>query len=90
MPTATISSKGQITIPKEIRDQLRLTEGTKFYCRIVDGRIELVPKNVSVWTLRGMAKSPLGRPVSVEEMDEAIATAVREDHERILAGHESD
>lgn len=88
--TATISSKGQITIPKEIRDQLNLTEGTKFYCQIVDGRIELVPKNVSVWSLRGMFKSPHDRPITIGEMDEAVGKYLQEDDERIRKGLESD
>lgn len=84
--TTTISSKGQITIPKEIRDELKLTEGMKFFCRVVNGHIELVPKNVSVWSLRGMFKSPHDRPITVEEMDEGIAEYLREDHERIRKG----
>ena len=81
--TTTISSKGQITIPKEIRDQLNLTEGTKFFCRIVDGRIELLPKNVSVWSLMGSIKSPYDRPVTIEEMDESIGEYLAEEDERI-------
>ncbi|MEP7362349.1 MAG: AbrB/MazE/SpoVT family DNA-binding domain-containing protein [Acidobacteriota bacterium] len=84
--TTTISSKGQITIPKEIRDQLNLTEGTKFAIRVVNGRIELIPKNVSVWSLMGSLKSRLDRPVTIEEMDEGIAEFLREDHERIRKG----
>ena len=84
--TTTISSKGQITIPKEIRDQLNLTEGTKFAVRVVNGRIELLPKNVSVWSLMGSLKSPYDRPVTVEDMDAGIAEFLREDHERIRKG----
>lgn len=90
MLTTTISSKGQITIPKEIRDQLKLTEGTKCTVRVVGGRIELFPKTVSVWDLMGSVKSPHDRPATVEEMDEAIERHVREDHERILGSEEGD
>lgn len=84
--TTTISSKGQITIPKEIRDQLKLTEGTKFAVRVVNGRIELVPRNVSVWSLMGSIKSPHDRLVTIEEMEEGIAEYVWEDNERIRKG----
>ncbi len=88
--TATISSKGQITIPKEIRDELNLTEGTKFAVRVVNGRIELLPKNVSVWSLMGSLKSPHDRPITIEEMDEAIGKYLQEDDERIRKGLEGD
>lgn len=88
--TATITSKGQITIPKEIRDQLNLTEGTKFAVRVVNGRIELLPKNVSVWSLMGSLKSPHDRPITIEEMDEAIGKYLQEDDERIRKGLEGD
>ena len=88
--TSTISSKGQITIPKEIRDKLNLTEGTKVAVRVVNGRIELMPKNVSIWELMGSLKSPHDRPVTIEEMHQAVAHEVGEDHERIRKGLEGD
>ena len=43
MQTVTISPKFQIVIPKEIRENLRLSPGQKVQAIIYDGRIELIP-----------------------------------------------
>jgi antitoxin MazE len=43
MGPATISSKGQIAIPKEIRDALHIKAGDKFTVEIIDGTIVLRP-----------------------------------------------
>ena len=43
MQTVTISPKFQIVIPKEIRENLRLSPGQKVQTIIYDGRIELIP-----------------------------------------------
>lgn len=76
META-ITSKGQATIPKSIRDHLGLRPGdrVKFFIH-PDGTVVLLPK-VPTATLRGMLKSRVG-PVSVEQMDDAIAASVLE------------
>jgi AbrB family looped-hinge helix DNA binding protein len=70
----TLTSKGQATIPKAIRDHLGLLPGdrVKFFIH-PDGCVVLLPK-VPVTTLRGMLRAPR-RPVSVRAMEEAIADA---------------
>ena len=69
---SAITVKGQATIPKAIREHLRLKPGdrVKFFMH-PDGTVVLLPK-LPVSALRGMVKSQ--RRTSVEEMNEAVAT----------------
>jgi AbrB family looped-hinge helix DNA binding protein len=46
METVKLSSKGQIVIPKEIRDTHKLTPGTQFVISFVSGEIRLAPTPV--------------------------------------------
>ena len=74
MPTSTLTSKGQITIPKEVRDQLHLKKGSRLEF-VVDpsGRVILQALNSDFRVIRGMIRSKRKRPVSIQEMNEAIA-----------------
>lgn len=74
MPLSTITSKGQTTIPKEIRDLLRLGAGDRVEF-IVEGknRVVLRPATADITELAGMLHRSDRRPVSLEEMDDAIA-----------------
>jgi antitoxin PrlF len=69
---SAITSKGQATIPKAVRDHLHLKPGdrVKFFIH-PDGRVALLPI-VPVSQLRGMLKQGAGR-ATIEEMDEAVA-----------------
>ncbi len=72
MITATITSKGQITIPKDIRDQLGLHAGDKLsFVEEEDGSINLVPIKKPLKGLKGLVAKPK-RPVSVEDMNKAV------------------
>jgi len=73
MPTATVTSKGQITLPKEIRDGLGVQPGDRVvFWRDVEGRVIVEAATVDVRTLRGMLRG--GRThLTVEEMNAAIA-----------------
>ena len=74
MATSTLTSKGQITIPKEIRDHLKIRTGTRLEFRIAsDGRVVMQPRSRDVRELKGIVRSSRRKPVSVEEMNEAIA-----------------
>jgi len=55
MPTVTISPKFQVVIPKQIREQLRLTPGQKVEAIVFEDRIELIPVR-PVQELRGFVK----------------------------------
>jgi antitoxin PrlF len=73
MPTATLTSKGQITLPKAVRDVLRVDAGDQIDFVISErGEVTVRPVTVDVTELRGMFKRSGQRPVSVEEMNEAI------------------
>lgn len=74
---SALNSKGQATIPKAIREYLRLKPGdrVKFFVH-PDGSVVLLPK-LPASALRGIVRG--GRPpVTVEEMNEAIAAAATE------------
>ena len=72
---ATITSKGQVTLPKPIRDRLHLKPGDKIEFLLDEtGTLRVVPVTASVTRLKGMVPKP-PRIVSLEEMDEAIAKA---------------
>ncbi|WP_020558413.1 AbrB/MazE/SpoVT family DNA-binding domain-containing protein [Thiofilum flexile] len=74
---ATLTAKGQITIPKAARETLKLSPGDRIeFIFGDDGRLFLLPVTRPVKTLKGMLPRP-EKPVSLEAMDEAIAQATR-------------
>ena len=77
MATSTITSKGQTTIPKHVRDQLHLKSGDRveFVVRD-DGTALMVPATVPVASLRGMLPPP-SKPVTLDEMDRVIRRRAR-------------
>jgi AbrB family looped-hinge helix DNA binding protein len=82
MPEAKITSKGQVTIPKEIREKLRLKTGDRVLFWVdAEGGVHLRAQNRSLLDMIGFAKhfSKRTTPVTVEEMDEAIAEAAAEE-----------
>ncbi len=75
MPASTLTSKGQLTVPKAIRDRLGLHEGDRVEFRVTaDGRVVVEAATVDLRDLRGTLKSR-GRRVSVEEMEDAVRRA---------------
>jgi antitoxin PrlF len=72
MPSATVTSKGQITIPLEVRTKLALKPGDKIEFVQNPLGFMLLPKNGSVKRLKGMFGKP-DRTLTIEEMNEAIA-----------------
>lgn len=86
MPTTTITSKGQMTLPKDVRDDLGLKPGDKLDIVKQGGNYVLLPRNVPVSVLAGiLGKSPSGA-MTVEQEDAALGRALAEDDERIRAG----
>lgn len=74
MTTATISSKGQITIPADVRQALHVDTGDRVeFVEVGLGRYEFVAATRSVTELKGMF-GKAKRTVSIEEMNRAIAT----------------
>ena len=73
MPTAVVTSKGQITIPQLVRQKLGLAEGDRVeFVELADGQFALMPAVEDVRSLRGIVPKPR-KPVSVEEMGRIIA-----------------
>jgi antitoxin PrlF len=81
---STVTSKGQATIPKEVRQFLRLNPGdkVKFFFH-PDGHVALLPV-LPVSRLKGMLRSRQG-PVSLEKMDEAIGEGIVDRYRRATA-----
>jgi AbrB family looped-hinge helix DNA binding protein len=78
MPTSTLSTKGQIVVPKEVRDFLELRPGDRVDFVVRDsGEVVLRPAVVDVHQLRGILYRPDRRAVSVAEMNEAIRLRAR-------------
>ena len=78
MPTATMTSKGQITVPKEVRDELGLVAGTKvWFVRDRRGDYRVRVKRGNIMDLAGMVPHD-GPPISIEEMDLAVAEGIAE------------
>jgi len=72
MPTATVTSKGQITIPKSVRDELGLRVGDRVAFRTLeDGQVVVEPETVDLRDLKGILK-PSRTGVTLEDMDAAI------------------
>lgn len=74
MPAATITSKGQVTIPKEVRDALQVSAGDVLdFQAEADGSFRVQARKVHVSALAGILNRKGQRRVSLEEMDAAIA-----------------
>jgi len=68
---AILSSKNQATIPKAVREYLRLKPGDRFrFFLQPDGAVAILPR-IPASQLKGSVRK-LERPVSIEEMDAAI------------------
>lgn len=74
MSTATITSKGQITIPAIVRNTLGVEAGDRVeFIQVEPGRFELVAATQPVTALKGLVGKPAS-PVTIAAMNEAIAT----------------
>lgn len=66
---ATITSNGQVTIPKPIRDRLALEEGTEVEFVLDDGgHLEVCPKKLAMERLRNIQRTLSDRDIDLEEM----------------------
>jgi len=72
MSTATITSKGQITIPKVIRDRLGVHPGDRVeFVELDNGVFQLVAASKDIRQLKGCVPKP-ANAVSVEDMNQSI------------------
>jgi antitoxin PrlF len=74
MPSATVTSKGQVTIPMSIRRLLRVAEGDRLDFIVEnEGRVVVRAGVADVSDLKGLLHTPGRRPVTIEAMNAAIA-----------------
>jgi len=77
MPTATITSKGQVTIPKPVRDALGLATGDRIEFAVgTDGAVRMEVRRRKASDLGGLLHRKGQRRLSPADMDAAIARAV--------------
>jgi AbrB family looped-hinge helix DNA binding protein len=70
---ATVTAKGQVTLPAEARRRLGLGPGSKLEFIVIDeARLEVFPVSETVTSLKGMLPKPK-RALSLADMDKAIA-----------------
>ena len=69
---STLTSKGQLTVPKEVRELLKLKTGDKIQFMInKEGKIELSPIKVRLKDLKGILPPPK-KKVTLKDMENAI------------------
>ncbi len=74
MTTATVSSKGQITIPANVRQSLQVVAGDRVeFVEVEPGRFEFFAATRSVRELKGMF-GKARKSVSIDDMNKVIAT----------------
>lgn len=73
MRESTVTSKGQTTLPRDVRAALGLYPGDRVRYVILDGEVRLL-KARPVGDLAGFLQRPGAKPVTLEAMEEAIAT----------------
>jgi len=77
MPTATITSKGQLTIPVQVRKALGVNSGDRIeFVELEKGQFAIIPATRSLQELNGLFKGRRKTAATVEEMDEAIAKGI--------------
>jgi AbrB family looped-hinge helix DNA binding protein len=83
---ATVTTKGQVMIPKEIREALRLRGGGKVSFAIeADGRAVMKPATPSIQRLFGILGKP-PRSATIEEMDEGVRRVAVNRYLRAVGG----
>ena len=67
--TTTLTSKGQVTVPRAIREQMGLKPGDKIsFALLSDGTLIVRPKSRRIADLVGLLQQPGRAPVSLEDM----------------------
>jgi antitoxin PrlF len=83
----TLTSKGQLTLPKEIRDRLRLDAGAILDFQLqTDNTITARHVQPDARRIRGLLKSPHAVPLAVQQMDEAVSKHLRNKQAAVKAG----
>jgi len=78
MLTATLTSKGQLTLPKALRDAFKLRAGSRVVFTLNEGEAVLTPMSCGVDDVFGALKRKGQKPVAVDEMNAAICRRLAE------------
>lgn len=79
MATATLTSKGQVTIPRAVREDLGLEAGsTIMFVKLADGSYRLVARSRRMRELAGILRREGAEALTVEQMNEVLADAAAE------------
>ena len=90
MPTATVTSKGQVTIPAAVRRALGLDAGDKIdFFETERGQFAIRPRTGSILEMRGIFPK-LGYTLTIQQMDHAVQDAVKERYLARLLQPDSD
>jgi antitoxin PrlF len=83
---ATLTSKGQVTLPKQIRDLLQMDTGATLDFQVLEDHtitVKLVKPDAR--RIRGLLKSPHAKALTVAQMDEAVSRQLRSKHAPVRA-----
>ena len=79
MVQARLTGKGQVTIPKQIRDYLHLDTGSKIDFVIDEnGDVKVIPLNVAIESLSGILHREGMTTASLDDMQQAITEAAND------------
>lgn len=81
---ATVTTKGQVTIPHFIRDQAKIVAGSQLDFQMDDdGNIIIRPINKDITNLKGIVKSKQKKPVTLKQMKIAIQEGAKSKFSKI-------
>ena len=88
MNSAKVTSKGQITIPMEVRKTLSISGGDEvLFSDLGNGQVSLRARNRSIRDLKGIVPK-LDYVPSLEQLDEGIAAAIEEEYLSSVGGRQ--
>jgi antitoxin PrlF len=74
MPTATVTSKGQVTLPRKVREALKVRPGDRIdFVLDSNGEVRVRAGEVDVSELKGFLRRSGRKPVSLQAMEDAIS-----------------
>jgi len=80
---ATVTDKGQVTVPKNIRDQLHIATGSKLDFEVEqDGSLRVRVLARGADNLFGLVHRPGSKSLNIKEMDEGIVAATKARNQR--------
>ena len=84
---ATVTDKGQVTVPKEIRDRMGIESGSKLDFRIEgDGTLRIRKLDRGSAGLFGLLHDPKRKAASIAEMNDSVGRSLAADDDRIRSG----